>query len=122
MSQYSSREEAIRAASLIQPQKFIQIDSWQPKDFQDNPELKARKLRYRLVGVLYHSGVDIIGGHYVAAFKHPTRSKWMLADDTECNEVNFSEVLRGTVTRELPLCGPYIFVYSLVGERNYAKV
>ncbi|CAR30338.1 mRNA-binding ubiquitin-specific protease UBP3 [Lachancea thermotolerans CBS 6340] len=56
---------------------------------------KEAGTNYKLIGVVYHHGVSPSGGHYTCDVYQETLNKWYRIDDTNVQEIEKDEVLKG---------------------------
>jgi uncharacterized UBP type Zn finger protein len=100
---------------FIRPSQTLKFGQYQPKAFREDEKLEALRLRYRVVGIVYHAGSSAQSGHYATAFKHPTKPKWFFCSDKRCQKISFRDIQKNKLPKWPHLGGalPYIFVYSL---------
>jgi uncharacterized UBP type Zn finger protein len=117
--------------SFVQPNLWLQVGQWLPKEVRESKQLKDCPLKYKLTGVIYRAGGSTDGGHFTSAFKNPNPNAsgsdlWHYSDFADCHEIPMGDIMRHSIplegkTGNSQRSWPYICVYELAKPRKKQK-
>ncbi|KAH3675729.1 hypothetical protein WICMUC_002521 [Wickerhamomyces mucosus] len=77
-----------------------------------SPFIRSNNSNYKLIGVVYHHGLNSDGGHYTVDVLRNDLNNWIRIDDTNITNLNLDEVLNGSENQDVKTA--YILMYQKV--------